>query len=254
MRELDVRPNRGLVPAGGPPDGPDPLGEEEMTVPLQLGAVLIALLAILFIIVNAAFLQSAPHPAPMFQTRVEAPAQSDAASTKSSERVLPRPTPSDEQRRIMGIQVLLHKKGYDVGEIDGVFGTRTKNAILAFERDRGYPETGSMTPLLLKRLKRALPRPAPSTAPPAPKAAPSDSSDAGAANPASDKEDVLLVQRALSDLGYGPLDIDGLLGAQTAQAIQRFELDRGLPITGKIGDRIVAELVLIGGVKPVATR
>lgn len=50
------------------------------------------------------------------------------------------------------------------------------------------------------------------------------------------------LQAALSEMGYGPLDVDGFAGEQTANAIRRFELDRGLAITGVLGPVVEQEI------------
>jgi peptidoglycan hydrolase-like protein with peptidoglycan-binding domain len=57
------------------------------------------------------------------------------------------------------------------------------------------------------------------------------------------------VQDALNQAGYGPLTTDGIPNEETASAIRRFELDNGLPITGKPGDRVAARLVSIGAMQ-----
>ena len=260
MREIDVRPAAAdhIAPSH---DAFEPEDFDGTSAPLQFGAIVIALLAVVFIVANAAFLQSAPHPAPIFQTRADGEIVSGIDSgRKSAERVTQSAADKAEMERIRRFQTLLSERGYDAGTADGVIGTKTRQAIKAFERDQGLPETGTMSTALLSRLLHAspvakpqrvaaaaVPKPAVKALEPAVKA-----SQPALGDP--DREDVLLVQRTLSDLGYGPLDIDGVHGSQTAQAIQRFELDRGLPITGQIGDRILAELVLIGGMKPVARR
>ena len=41
-------------------------------------------------------------------------------------------------------------------------------------------------------------------------------------------------QRALDSLGYGPLTADGLYGPMTREAIERFESDHGLAVTGQL--------------------
>ena len=43
---------------------------------------------------------------------------------------------------------------------------------------------------------------------------------------------VIAVQRALNDFGYGPVKATGVYGAETIAAIQKFERDRKLPVTG----------------------
>ena len=54
------------------------------------------------------------------------------------------------------------------------------------------------------------------------------------------------IQNALNQAGYGPLKADGMASEQTTSAIRRFELDNGLPITGKPSERVTARLVSIG--------
>ncbi len=53
---------------------------------------------------------------------------------------------------------------------------------------------------------------------------------------------VMAVQRALSDYGYGQIRPSGILDEPTGAAIERFERGRGLPVTGKISDRLLSEL------------
>ncbi|HEX2555834.1 MAG TPA: peptidoglycan-binding domain-containing protein [Microvirga sp.] len=54
-------------------------------------------------------------------------------------------------------------------------------------------------------------------------------------------------QRALVKLGFGPLKADGLMGPSTRQAIERFERERKLPVTGELGSRTARELAAQSG-------
>lgn len=58
---------------------------------------------------------------------------------------------------------------------------------------------------------------------------------------------VMEIQKALASIGYGPVPIDGRVGATTQQAIQRFERDRRLPVTGEINEKLIRELNAVGG-------
>lgn len=58
---------------------------------------------------------------------------------------------------------------------------------------------------------------------------------------------VLAVQRALADFGYGQLKPTGLYDPETRTAIEKFERDRRLPVTGQISDRLVRELTAMTG-------
>jgi peptidoglycan hydrolase-like protein with peptidoglycan-binding domain len=59
----------------------------------------------------------------------------------------------------------------------------------------------------------------------------------------------LSVQKALNLIGYGPVPEDGVAGDATTDAIRRFELDHGMPITGAAGDALVNRLVAIGAME-----
>jgi hypothetical protein len=58
---------------------------------------------------------------------------------------------------------------------------------------------------------------------------------------------VTSVQKALTKLGYGPLKADGVLGATTRQALERFERDKNLPVTGGLGTRTTRQLASASG-------
>ena len=66
--------------------------------------------------------------------------------------------------------------------------------------------------------------------------------------PAAAEPRIAAAQRALSKLGYGPLKVDGVMGTETRQAIERFEKDRKLAVTGELGARTARELVARAGV------
>lgn len=58
---------------------------------------------------------------------------------------------------------------------------------------------------------------------------------------------VTAVQRALNDYGYGPVKATGVYGAETVTAIEKFERDRKLPVTGQISPRLMRELAALTG-------
>jgi peptidoglycan hydrolase-like protein with peptidoglycan-binding domain len=58
---------------------------------------------------------------------------------------------------------------------------------------------------------------------------------------------VAAVQRALTEYGYGQLKPTGTIGPDTQAAIQKFERERKLQVTGQISDRMVRELAVVIG-------
>ena len=55
------------------------------------------------------------------------------------------------------------------------------------------------------------------------------------------------MQAALADFGYGQLKPTGVFDADTRKAIEKFERDRRLPVTGDISDTVVRELAAMTG-------
>ncbi|HEX8829407.1 MAG TPA: peptidoglycan-binding domain-containing protein [Xanthobacteraceae bacterium] len=58
---------------------------------------------------------------------------------------------------------------------------------------------------------------------------------------------IAAVQRALSEYGYGQIKPSGTLDDATTAAIEKFEREHNLPITGRISDRLVSELTAMIG-------
>jgi peptidoglycan hydrolase-like protein with peptidoglycan-binding domain len=58
---------------------------------------------------------------------------------------------------------------------------------------------------------------------------------------------VLALQRALAEYGYGQIKPTGVIDADTKAAIERFERERRLPITGQLSDRVTRELASVTG-------
>lgn len=58
---------------------------------------------------------------------------------------------------------------------------------------------------------------------------------------------ILAVQRVLSDYGYGQVKPSGILDDATSEAVEKFEREHKLPVTGRVSDRLVAELAAMIG-------
>jgi hypothetical protein len=58
---------------------------------------------------------------------------------------------------------------------------------------------------------------------------------------------VTAVQRALSEYGYGQIKPTGVVDEATAAAIQKFEREHKLPVTGHISDKLVSQLAALVG-------
>jgi peptidoglycan hydrolase-like protein with peptidoglycan-binding domain len=162
---------------------------------------------------------------------------------------------------IADIQRELARIGLYNGAIDGLSGSRTEAAIRAFETAAGIPPTGSTSAELLAALKRPLPpRETQSIAVESNEAVELNRRERERAEMIAAEERRLetirlgetckVIQTALNRIGYGPLPVDGTAGSETLDAIRRFELDNGMPVTGQVGDALVARLYAIGAIKP----
>lgn len=58
---------------------------------------------------------------------------------------------------------------------------------------------------------------------------------------------IMKVQRVLSDYGYGQIRLTGVLDRPTTEAIERFEREHNLPVTGAISERLMNELGIMAG-------
>jgi peptidoglycan hydrolase-like protein with peptidoglycan-binding domain len=58
---------------------------------------------------------------------------------------------------------------------------------------------------------------------------------------------VIALQRALAEYGYGQIRPSGVMDAETQAAIEKFERERKLPITGQASERVVRELAAMTG-------
>jgi hypothetical protein len=57
----------------------------------------------------------------------------------------------------------------------------------------------------------------------------------------------MAVQRALAEFGYGQIKPTGTVGPETRAAIEKFERERKLPVTGQVSERLTRELSALKG-------
>jgi peptidoglycan hydrolase-like protein with peptidoglycan-binding domain len=211
-------------------------------------ACAIGVLAAVAILVNVLFLQSGSHPAPMFKSAgvaSKAPMDARPAPARPIESIsLPSPpkaaapTARTPGEVIADIQRELARRGYYDGVLDGLYGPKTDAAIRDFEHAYGLKPSTQPSEALLQLIIRSPGKagkgitgtatiPHPEDGPPSPR--------------------VIAVQRALAEFGYGQIKPSGILDSDTQHAIERFERERKLPITGQMSDRIVRELAAATG-------
>lgn len=219
--------------------------------PMDVIGAALATAGAALIVINALYLQPGPHPAPIFSLK---PAARVTDTRSSTAPVLPRPRPPEAGARvpappvrtrteiIADIQKELLRRNFFEGPIDGVMGPKTDSAIRDFEQAASIRATGEPSEELLRVIARSNLKGS-ATGATASVSRPDPLGELIAPNPRR----VMAVQRALSDYGYAQIKPSGIVTAETKAAIERFERDRKLPVTGLVSGRLVRELAAMTG-------
>jgi peptidoglycan hydrolase-like protein with peptidoglycan-binding domain len=209
---------------------------------------LVAAIAVLAICVNGLFLQPGPHPAPIFPVKPLPVASADATGALASAPAKLRPVAADAAQPdaavparpradvVADIQRELARRAFYDGGVDGVYGAKTDAAIRDFEQAAGRKASIDPNEALLQAIKSSTLKARPVSVPHGP---PRNDPIAELIAPS---RQVLAVQRALSEFGYGQIKPTGLFDQDTKLAIERFERERRLPVTGDISERVAREL------------
>lgn len=214
--------------------------------PREFVGLVMATAATIAVFTNALFLQKGPHPAPIFATRVPvqavpmAPPRPQSAPTNVviSAPAAPADAVQSRTQLITDIQRELNRRGYYDGTLDGIWGARTDAAVRDFMQVSGVRLNGEASEGLLRAILSSGAKRASAEAP---------RGNDPIADLIAPSKRVLAVQRALADFGYGQIKPTGLYDPETRQAIEKFERDRRLPVSGQISDRVVRELASMTG-------
>ncbi|MCA1424644.1 MULTISPECIES: peptidoglycan-binding domain-containing protein [unclassified Bradyrhizobium] len=199
-------------------------------------AGLVAVAAIAAIVANALFLQIGRHPAPMFGTVINLPAPSSVPLSNPMPR--PRPVGADTsplEPRATEFRVEPKPAEPKPAEPKPVERAAEKAPEKPVEATASTRSNDPMTNLVKATTSTA---PA-ALRPPAP---------IPAQSPAARR--IAGVQRALSEYGYGNLKITGTMSGETQAAIQKFEREHKMQVTGQVSDRLLRELAAAIG-RPV---
>ncbi len=184
---------------------------------------LIFTVALTAVSVNALTLQSAPHPAPLFSGGA---AQEHATAQATPPAAPPRlQAPVDAAQRAPAQSAPAQQSPAPAAPpVREASGPRSIDELLAAPvpptrrdpaaSDGSAPQTGATIATLL--------------------ADGDGPSRTGSTGPTGPDAIIASAQRALDGLGYGPLTADGLYGPMTRDAIERFERDQGLTVTGQL--------------------
>lgn len=141
----------------------------------------------------------------------------------------PAPAATTRGRKLVSrIQSRLAELGYNPGARDGIAGPTTLAAIMAFEFDKGLPQTGIVDRELLFVLNARKDRP--------------QRDEKQTEELKTGQELVAALQEALTKLGYNTGKADGVIGPMTRKRIRAFERDHKMDVTGRISGKLVQKI------------
>jgi peptidoglycan hydrolase-like protein with peptidoglycan-binding domain len=141
------------------------------------------------------------------------------------------------------LQTFLNAIGHGAGSADGIFGSRTLNAILQFQKRLGLQPDGLIGPATraaISKVAAAVP------------SAGALASSARVLRPGARGDDVRQIQELLEMLGHGTGGVDGVLGPKTQAAIESFQRSAGLTVDGKVGPNTRGQLSAALGLNSVS--
>ncbi|MCX7304519.1 MAG: peptidoglycan-binding domain-containing protein [Hyphomicrobiales bacterium] len=216
--------------------------------PTLVGGSTAFLVALSFVSANALWYQPYAHSGAFFATRdfmrPGAPALPDETTI-----LIERPEPAvviEGDPMVKKVQQTLRDLNFYGGDVDGLYGPNTHDAIASYQTKMGLTVTGAVDDTLLDQLGTgsvtpvALPSPAPREV--AATAAP-------ASTPPVRDDRIAKVQVGLQEFGNEAIEADGLMGAKTEAAIREFQSLFGLPETGNADQAVYAKMKEIGLIK-----
>jgi peptidoglycan hydrolase-like protein with peptidoglycan-binding domain len=216
--------------------------------------------ATVVILINVLFMQSGSHPAPIFKAadaaiKTAGPDSKPAAAPIRRVESIPAPAPPKPAAPsprtpgeiILDIQRELSRRAYYDGAVDGLYGPKTDAAIRDFEHALGLKPSTQPNDALLQTIIRSPSKAAKGATGTISVLRPIGARNDSMTEPAVPSQRVIALQRALAEFGYGQIKSSGTVDTDTQRAIERFERERNLPVTGQVSDRVVRELAAATG-------
>ena len=173
---------------------------------------------------------STPTPAP-----VNTPAPEASASWPTLRK-------NDSGDAVAQLQEALIELGYLSGKADGNYGTKTVDAVRAFQKANGLTVDGAAGEQTQKALYGGNAKKSTSKAAEEPAAAAAAAAANGSMRVGSTGTDVKSLQQKLIELGYLSGKADGIYGVKTAAAVKAFQKAMKLSADGVAGQKTLASL------------
>lgn len=245
-------------PSGLFRQGVSALGAMIARNPVIVGGTTAFLVALFYVSANALWYQPHFHSGAFFSTRdvayVAPPARSGVSGLPDETiihieregsappvQAVPTPVAAPETGGdpvVKRVQSVLRDLDLYDGPVDGLSGPNTRKAIEAYRRTLGLPVTGDIDQQLVEHLGvqtastgvSSEPRPGPGP------------------RPASVTGDQLVrnIQAGLKAFGNDGIELDGVVGTRTKEAIREFQSLFGLEVTGEPDEALYAKMQEIG--------
>lgn len=218
--------------------------------PMMVGGTTAFLITLFFVSANAMWYQPHFHKGAFFPTRdlpqnvLPLEGERPAQRTRSSEAATPAGDHTVQQ-----VQTVLQDLKLYRGKVDGTLGTDTADAILTYQKIVGQPMTGEIDDALLSQL--GIQTSTASIAPAAANGDPAARAHEAATGSVSNsglpaQERISRIQAGLRAFGNESVEIDGMVGTKTRNAIREFQSLFGLQVTGEPDEEIYAKMREIG--------
>ncbi len=217
--------------------------ENMLRRPLTTLAIVVSAGLAAAIVVNAVGMQQRAHPAPLFAARPLPEVQNGATPRPARAQTAPQPVPQPVPTDMASLARQALEQPITTSALPATLpiAPPARPADLAAAPSATAPAAprDAIGDLLRGQADRPADR-----APRENAAIPTNPAPA----PAPVDARVAAAQRALTKLGYGPLRADGVAGIGTRLAIENFEKDRRLPLSGELSARVARELSAASGI------
>jgi len=217
--------------------------------PAAVGGTTAFLVALFYVSANALWYQPHAHLGAFFATRDFARGQKLPPPEPETTFLIERPETAPRRPAsdpvVAQVQSILGELNFYGGAVDGIAGPATMKAILLYQEKIGLTASGRIDDALLEQLgaqptTASIPTPVPREAAlAAPQ--PGDGVDEDDQTALNRK-----IQAGLKAFGNPEMEIDGVIGARTRNAIKEFQALFGLAETGEPNEEVHAKMREIG--------
>jgi peptidoglycan hydrolase-like protein with peptidoglycan-binding domain len=233
-------------------EGAVALGGAVSRNPVLVGGTTAFLVALSFVSANALWYQPHFHSGAFFRTRdlggaysrpdIESGMPGLGETTIRIEREpgrIPQPKPDPVVEQVQGI---LRELDLYSGAVDGIAGPNTRTAIANYRKKVGLPASDRIDEELLTQLGAAPTTAAIGSTPaPAPRQLEASAAWSDGTDPSVTK-----IQAGLKAFGNEDIEVDGVIGTRTKDAIREFQSLFGLPVTGEPDPALYAKMREVG--------